>query len=688
MKYKKKKTQKKSSRILSDLIIGNRFTEIVKLLGNQKKCAPDEAYLYGYALLRLHKTLDTLVVWWPLALKKGGEIENDCTTIAYSFFEDERKLQRLTATDEQLLTLFYIARTHFDCSNAYRIVRQRLYDRLWSNHDYEKLEKVIKSSKDPFSSPTVENLSKLTYFQMQKKLPNNPLGFASYILTGGSCLLLRNPFYKDDKAQCSQLLSNHIKQHYANYKNTYNMKATCEPELFNAFVDYESDILVEVLQLINKSQTPTAMIVPTPHYLTIYDPDNQKVGTAFLTWLIDQDKALSTIYDPSVYHLTFWAVTGKRLLSANDDAYWLDSHHAQQYNPYLKLALTLRSISEGQLTSPKSTSILPDEFTASNSSSAFYRKMAIKTIENVLTSKVSSQYFTHIYDYILSIYPFFNDERIADLLIYTQLQKLYRDYESQLTLNFEPLATLATKINHTELQTTIECILQRSKQCDAFLRKLEKRNGSKTLLNQIQSLNELKTHMSLIVDCCYLYYGRLDETLFFHIEKITKNKKLNTLFPLSDTILCDFHCACTNCQHAVYRNEIPDLANKMNISTVRLPEKEHYKKQSDNQEKQQQKLSTLVDQMDNPFEVLDVSIHDDKKTIMKKVMHLMADAPQKMATLRNAQTLIFNPATRFVIEYFHFLAHDDLITTSDTQTSNQSAVELKNIPLRKSYYQL
>ena len=313
-KIKKAQKQKSSHSISPDLITGNRFEEIVNILNKKSDLKNQDRYLYGYSLLRTHQRLESLVTLWPLAAKGHTTLQEDCASIAAHVFQDENLLSSMQLSEEALYTLFLAARSLAPQSQVYNTLKQRFFDSLWQKSDYEKLERILKSTKEGFSGILVENLSKLAFFQAEKKLIGDTQAFVSHILTGGACLIARNSIYHSDIADEIQLLANEIKQLFSQLKIKNKKKITWDKSLFEKFVDYEASILTQVLQHGIKNSDSNFDIIPTPSYLMTCDSTTGRVSQKFLPWLACENEELSELYNPDTYHAVFWCLSGEKSL--------------------------------------------------------------------------------------------------------------------------------------------------------------------------------------------------------------------------------------------------------------------------------------------------------------------------------------------------------------------------------------
>jgi len=679
-----KKKQKNNS-VPPEMITSSRFKEIAKILGEKDNLSNKDRYLLGYSLLRSNKALDALTILWPLAIKKRGVLEQDCLIIARSFFKIEGELCALSLTDDQLLTLFYIAREAHPNTNPYYLLKKRLFSLLWSSRHYDKLERMIKSSKNKYSSSLVENLGKLQYFQAEKKLIENPRGFVSYILTGGACLILRNPLYRECMEHAIRLLALMIKSTYTSLNDRKKSSCLFDAVMFESFVDYESEILIHALEVAIKHNLDKIEVVPTPSYLMIYDPSGTKVGTSFLSWLVSKDKSLAEIYEPVTYRTAFWAMTGKELLSGNGDVLSLCRSHFKN-KPHLKLAIMLRAMD--CLSAPFKDIVKPNEFKKSKSRNALYKNIAIKTAQTLAATQGNHESKKELYHLLLSFYDYIGNDNLANLLVSALVRDLQRARHENRSLDISMLKSLSYKIGNLDLKKMVDTIHGRQERCKKLIKSLENKNALKKTIKSINTRAELQRHITLIADACCLTYGDLSATMYHHVKDLVNNNKINKIIPLQESIKVKLSCDCRDCRKRLYRSIIPMMCTKMKLATVVIPTpgENILKNSTENECNNILKMYSVINTKVDPFKTLGVSITASKKAVMQKVMALIGDRPDEMALLRNAQQVLFNPITRFISHYLHGLINEESIDNNEpVVTSDNLEDTLHNIKFRKEY---
>lgn len=556
-----------------------------------------------------------------------------------------------------------------------------IIDTLWKKGDYEQLERILKTYNPPeknfvrekslsetslvletkysseglykkiFSGVLVENLSKLAFFQAEIKLIGNPAAFVSHILTGGACLIARNPLYHMDITDEIQLLANEIKFLFAQLKIKYKQKLTWDKSLFENFVDYEANILIQVLQLSVKKGGSNLDIIPTPGYLITHDAATKRISQIFLPWLASENKALFEMYDAETHRAVFCALSREK---ASDINVILKSAYVKNFDPYLRLALMLRAANGKK--SVVTGIVQLSDFDNLPEASNLFKNVAIQMVRSMITEDSTIPLTTECWHILQEFYPVFKDPKLLDIFIAKSIQQLHEEYKNLTNLNLVAIKNIAHQMNVIELEQQIDVLDARQKVCSQFLLNLKTEKKPEKLIRNIKDKSTLEAHLTLIVDACCLNYIELSLVFFEHIESLANNKKINKLIPLNDLLDYDFGCRCAKCQKCFYREEMPKLANTLNLPVVHLPDVNYYSKSRSIPETQTAKSSVLS--QPDPFEILDVTLFDSKPAIMQKVFNLIQQSPQKMAILRQAQNELFNPAHRFLHHYFRFLAYE------------------------------
>lgn len=425
MNYKKvQKThkQKLSHFISPELIANNRFKEIIGLLNDKVALTNRDRYLYGYSLLRTQKKWEALVTLWPLVVKGHEKLQEDCASIAEDIFKDESFLYSAPLTEEALHVLFSVAKSLSPNSQAYNILKQRYFNLLWQAKDYEKLERIVKSTRDDFSGVLVENLSKLAFFQAERKLTGNIPAFISLILTGAACLILRNDNYHSDIEDTVCLLANELKLLFSQLK--IKKKFTWDEKLFENFVDYEAGVLIQVLQLAVKNNELNLDIIPTPGYLINYDSTTQRVSTKFLPWLAAHNKALFECYNAETYQAVLWLLSGEKLSSIQSI---LKSIPRNKLDPYLRLALMLRA--ENMKPSALKGLVQVSDFENIQVTESIFKNLVVKTVKSMANEKSTMYLKPEIWLILYEFSFMLSDSELKNILIKKTIDVLVEEYD-------------------------------------------------------------------------------------------------------------------------------------------------------------------------------------------------------------------------------------------------------------------
>jgi len=674
MRYKQPKKvskQEVSHVVPHDLISGNRFNDIVTLLKGKTELSNRDRYLYGYSLLQIENELEALVALWPLASKNQIQLQEDCASIATHVFKDEQFLMSASLSDEALFTLWTSARHLIPKSHLYNTLKQRLFNSLWEKADYEKLERLIKDSKeDELPGSWVENLSKLAFFQPKSKLSGNPSIFISHILTGGACLIARNPIYRNDIDEAIHSLANELKRLYAQLKTDGKQKLAWATPLFDDFVDYEASIVIKALQLATNHNGKKLEIIPTPSYLITQDL-NGRVSQQFLPWLEVENRPLFDMYQSTVHQAVLWALGGEKL---SEIISVLKSSTQNKFHPYLRLAIMLRA--ESIKKSALNGLVEISEFKGANEEGSLIKQVAIQTIHSLLNEgaqKISSD----IWQLLFKFYPVIQNHEIRNALITLLINKLHKRSQCQDELHLPEFKSLAYQMNEFELEKDLDALITRQHACKTFLATFDDERKSKKIIKTIKTLPSLLEHLTFIADTCLLVSPDESEWLLWHVEALVQNKKINSFIALNDLFSNHFAYDYFDAEQLYFRNDILDMAKTLNLPVSCLPDLCSYINLQSISKLSIHKLGVLSQA--DPFKTLDVTFNDSKPIIMQKVMKLIQQSPDKMALFRQAQSELFNPGQRFLHHYFHYLS---LENSGAEQPSLLKPLPLKDIPLR------
>lgn len=678
MSYKQiKKTKKQTTYHLVsvDLIAENRFTDIINILNGKSDFTNRDRYFYGYSLLHTQQKLKSLLVWWPLVTAKGfSKLQEDCRLIAAHIFSDESFLSSTQLSNDALSTLFFAARSLFPQSQVYRTLQQRFFNVLWEKNDYEKLERTLKSSKERFSGILVENLSKLAFFQPANKLIANAYGFIGFVLTGGAALIARNSIYHNDIAHGVSLLANEIKLLFSQLKPKNKQKITLDKAVFANFVDYEASLLIQVLQLALNDSELNLELIPTPSYLLAYDVATQEINQKFLSWLASKNPELFEMYDANIHHAIRYALGGENLSNINNI---LKPLHKNKLHPYLRLAIMFRTVNIKKSIFKELVQI--SEFKNLKGPSLF-NKVAINTIKSMTHPEAKTKLPVEFWQMLFEFYPVLQEPEFKNMLIANSIYVLHKKYDYGLSLNLETVKGVAQQTNAVELENDIDVLRARQKTCLQFLLNLE--GKSQKDIKNLNSEHVLRAHLTLLADCCILAYPDLSTELFLHIKSLVKNKKIKKIINLEEIFDCDFECACEGCREDLYQDEIPSMATKLDLPIVRIPDEQHYLSVQTMSPACMPTTSILS--QTNPFKTLNVVPTDSKQIILQQVMALIKQSPEKMAIFRQAQNELFNPAQRFLHEYFRIFVYEDIEAQAHPLPLS-TQISLHEIPFRNEF---
>lgn len=706
-----KTKQKITSFIPPELIKNNQFQDVISLV-NEKLAITEpteltelskrDRYLYGYSLLRTHQSVPALATLWPLAVNGPAELQNDCAVIATHVFNDPAFLSTSflsSLTAEMLLPLFFVAQNLMPQHQIYPRLKQHLFDVLWQNGEYEKLERLLKSCKEEFSETFVENISKLIFFQSEKKLPANIPLFIGQVLTGGACLLERNAIYHNDIAEEIALLANELKCLYAQWKLNKEGLAAWDQSLFDYFVDYEASVLVEVLQLVLKDkkcdENGSWKVIPAPSYLAYHLTADRYVSPHFLPWLATENEALVNMYSPDVSKAVLWALNGKAL---SDIRSILKSVDQSKLDPYLRLALVLRA----ELIQPSSLQGLVDfsEFTTLNKYSGLFKAVVINTISSLKDNVSRSLSTTGYWKIIDQFYPAIRTPESDALLIIDSLAELHRTYEDgyrqfrlaykdDFYLPLDKIKKVAEQTHADALLEHIDLLLAERERCHQFLVSLDDEKNAKKYIKDIKDESALRALLVLIANTCLLLRPEESDDFFNFLKTLVTHRRINKILPLKTLSIENFKCTCHQCRRQIKKIALPAMLEEFQLPVVHLPEAHAFiPLQTQIQQTTSQKIlpSSSVLVRPDPFKVLTISLTEIKPKIMQKVMQLIQHSPEKMAEFRNAQSELFHPAQRFVHHYLRYLAHeennDKNENTNDDAVTNTVHFKPQEIPLR------
>lgn len=683
MSYKYKKIpqkQKKSHLITDELIKDKRFAEIVKKFNEKSDLSNRDRYIYGYALLKMQQYLEALVNLWPLAAKGHTKLQEDCAVIAAHVFTDKDRLWSADLSDDKIYTLFLAGKNLVSQSVAYHALKQRLFNTLWQQGRFEKLEQILKSSKEESLGLLVENLSKLDFFQPNRKFVGNIPAFVGHILTGGACLIARDSVYHSDIEKGIRLLANEIKYLFYQLK-IKNQPLTWDRMLFENFVDYEANILIHVLQMVVKNSSVHFDIIPTPSYLMYYDATAKRVDEKFLSWLAAENKELFETYNADTYYAVLWALGGEKTPYSNK---LLKSAHKDKFSPYLDLAILLRSVAMKKSPLGELGRLSVNDFADLKQPMSVFKEVVVQTVKSIVDNPFHTKLTIAFWKMLFEFYPVLQDPDCRNILTMRLIEKLEKEYAEQLNLDVTSLKNIAQQIGAHDLAKQAEILCDRQHACMGLLLNLKDKKRSKKIIKNIKDVSTLRAHLTLIADCCFLLYTELPMRFFEHIECIVQNNEINKFIPLIELFDCEFDCTCASCKQMQYRVEIPSIAKELNLPVVSIQNIRSCA-YTPTSSKAQAPRSIILSQAD-PFKALGVSLTDSKQIIMQKVMQLIQQSPGQMAIYRQAQSELFNPAQRFLHQYLRYLnCEDNSVGVKVQQTLPPTNYSLHEIPLRHEF---
>ncbi len=276
-----------------ELIKVKHYNKIINLINENLINKDSDRYIYSYALLRTQRPLEALINLYSL-VKKYPNLEEDCNCIGILLFKEEDFLSKVQMDEKVLYILFQVARNTILDHKIYVELQKKLFNLLWKRKEYAKLENILKSYKKEKDGILLENLSKVNFIQYEHKLLSNILGFIGYTLTGAGCLILRDKLYQNNLDKQINSVVEELKKLFLGISAKFKPKFL-DLKLLNAFLEYEAQILIEVLKIAINCGVDLDFVA-TPSYFIIYDPSNLLLAK-FKFWLQKYDLNLDRIYD-------------------------------------------------------------------------------------------------------------------------------------------------------------------------------------------------------------------------------------------------------------------------------------------------------------------------------------------------------------------------------------------------------
>ena len=406
MTYKKIKKRQQSQKsktthlISPELIKGKQFKEIGSRLQDVAELSDRDRYVYGYSLFHTGRFIDSLVILWPLVVKGHTVVQEDCTTLAHLIFKEEIDLSAISLSDEKLQTLVIAATSLMPLNPLVKSLEKQLFELLWLKNDYASLWRLFKNFKTNSFGILAENLSKLDFFQPEKKLSTNIPAFIGHVLTGGACLILRDIRYHHDIKEAVHALCKELKLLFSQLQVKRHLHFTWSKSLFDNYIDYEAHILIEVLQLAVQFGTQLDLI-PSPSYLVHYDTPAKKISEVFLNWLASVNKELVSLYHRDTYQAIILAFSAKKQSDINS---MLKLVRQNKFHPYLRLALMLKAENIKRASS-LSGLVHPDDFEDLDCHMGLYKNIVIQTLRSMADESSEIELTAHFWNLLIMFYP-------------------------------------------------------------------------------------------------------------------------------------------------------------------------------------------------------------------------------------------------------------------------------------------
>jgi len=644
----KKLPPKNQDLIPLTLVKNKRFKEIINLIHDTTILTNRDRYIYGYALFTMQQYLSALLTIWPLAAKNYPVLKRDCAHIAAKVFKDPDFLTKINELPKEILhTLFVITNNLMPDSNILKILKQRLLAVLWEQRDYPLLERILKSDKKEISGLLVENLSKLMFVQAANKLPANIAGFIGTILTGGTCLLIRTPIYHHDLAAAINSLANELKIMFNNLKINHSL--AWDATLFACFVDYEAELLIEIVQLVVDNQATNITLLPTPSYFINHEATVNKIVPHFIPWLMNRKHELVNFYQASTHHAIIWAFGG---LGSNINSI-LKMIAKNQLHPYLRLAIMLRVASLKKSWLPALVTL--NDFAQLNNNYLF-KNIAIKTAKLIFKRVDQAQIPAEFWQLLITFEQVLADPEISSKIMAYLSNIVINEQANQKTLNLHNIKTIAKQVNNYQLTEQINSLINKQQACLQLL--LNINTQADRLINAVKDQATLKQHLTVIADCQLVTAEQLSLNFFRYTKTLLHHKKINKIINLKNILNLPDRwnkCECYNCQQQLYYYELPLLVKYLNLPVADLKKSLNYINLSNDITTTTKSLLVLAD----PFKTLSVTTYDPKRIIMQQVMKLMVQAPDQTAIFRQAQSELFTPANRFIHHYLRYLSYEE-----------------------------
>jgi len=672
MKYKHRKNNQKkplSHAIPPQLIKDKQFAEIITIANRQSELTVQDRYLYGYALLQTQQKLAALITLWPLAAKNQTQLYEDCAVIARDVFNQDIASSLSDLSEKELHILFLAAQTLAPHSLTYHTIKQHLCNLLWDKKEYEKLEHLLKSSKEKSLSIFIENMSKLAFFQAEKKLSGNIPALIGCVLTGAASFIARHPMYHHDIHDIIPSLTNEIKNLFAEWVHTSKQKISWDSTLLNNFIDYEAHIVTHILELSLKSTMAPNNIIPTPSYLLYYDAATKQISQPFFAWLTTANKELLNLYHADTHHALIFALGGDHLSATNTA---LKSINISQLNPYIRLMMMLRA--DNMKKSPLKQPVELSELTVTDTTK-IYQHIAVNSIIIMFNQTDKKLLPETFWATLRTYFPVFQQTDLKPILLAQIISMLQIDLQNKKHLNLIEAKNDMHQLQAYDLEQQLNTLYMRQQECSQFLSALNSKQSS-LIIKKIKNANALCDHLTLLSDINQLLFYHQAEDSWHHIKSLVENRRLNKFIPLKKLFDFSFKCHCPPCHQHLYITLMPQIVENLQLPIVTTPDASHYRKT----QTELAPTKSMFYSEPNPFTTLDVHLTDTKPIIMQKIMQRIQREPEKMAVFRQAQNTLFHPARRFLQHYLRFLAYEEI--PADSLASSVLNDAFPNIPFR------
>ena len=355
--------------------------------------------------------------------------------------------------------------------------------------------------------------------------------------------------------------------------------------------------------------------------------------------------------------IAYWALVGENV---DEVLAMLAAIDKRELHPYLRLAVLLRAeaISPGRVKGL----LRINELNSFANTENIWQQILVAAVRSVITDNDFIE-LCLFYNKLFKYQPKLQAVEFKQILVKQAITELRASTNYFFDEKLEKLTQVAEAFDMSQLQQRVIAISERKKQCLKLLASIAKKSSSSKIIASINSKAEYRTHLLLIADICVLFDVINMPALYRHIKLLCENKKLTDFIDVAEVLQEDFDCECYSCKYALYESKIPMLSVVLELPSIKLPEVKEFcgLKQHDYTAISRKPVLSRS----NPFELLGVDIQATKKDILQKVMQLSKQYPANMATYREAQSEIFDPAKRFLHHYLLYLSEDEVETQTE-----------------------